>query len=307
MRDGVLSGLEYFEKRNKELREIKDRLVRELNRVTQINRELEENINTFMKKINVTNDESDELKHKLDRMEKENIRLQEQAAEEWRSRKKAEELYVQFQASSAEISKSLKEDLEHKDTELKNLKKKLELYAKDNSVGIKEDKEVYAELHSRIESLLKDNKLVVSENDLLKNQSNKLKVEVENLKTQVGEKNSELERQFSRFLTLKKSFNDIREENERLKNRTFAPANITWPRDAGRVLPPTSGASAAHAAGSTSVSSLNSTTTGRSTQPQCRLPPAQPYGGRRRGVPEGKGMPESRGMPESSLPPVPFR
>lgn len=235
MKDGILVGLEYFEKRNKELREIKNKLIHELDRIMKVNKEMEGKIENISKRLTYANSENDELKGKLDQIEKENARLQDQALSEWTSRVKTEEMYSELNASSKEEIKTLHGHVVTRDSEIKALKLKVDTLMQNSSM---DSKDMLIELQTKMDSLREEVRRLTMENDVFKDQNNKITADLDNAKRQVTDKKAELDRQFDRFLTLKKSFNDIMEENDRLK-QTIKPqrvrgnnaANVTWPRD----------------------------------------------------------------------------
>ena len=233
MRDGILNGLDYFQKRNHELREVKNKVVHELDRVMKVNQDLQQRIQEVVKRSDGVNLENEELKGKMDQIEKENIRLQDQALSEWTSRIKAEELFIELQAHSQRELKSVRVDLDSKEEELEALRSSHGNYTKISNKEGGDLQELQVELFTKIEALKEDVKRLTTENDQVRETHRKMADEQDNLKRYVAERNAELERQFNRFLSLKKSFNDVVEENERLKLRgrdnLNNTANNTWP------------------------------------------------------------------------------
>ena len=255
-RQDVLSGLEYFERKATDFKELYNQSQHALDRLRRQNSELDEQVKKLESDNKQLWGESDELKIRLDASEKENSILQNQAITEWQSRVKLEEMYVELQRDSDKEIASLKEKLSERSMVGKSVHNvelrmgvggdKVDgiLHAKEHPKGGLSDDQF--ELMHSISRLQDDLKKLTREKDSLADHNGRLHQNIADLKSAFREKNQELESQQKRFLSLKKSFNDLSDENEKLKIQMRARgassqlhptreqianvlANSTWP------------------------------------------------------------------------------
>ena len=252
-KNSVISGIEYFERKNWELKELNNRVLRELERVLRLNHELEETIRKLMEDNQMMDVSVDEYKIKHDLVEKENSKLQEQAMSQWSSRIKAEEMHAEDQRDAKQEVIRMRQELQEKNEEIKRIlaqQEALKGKQKDSSTAEKSKSSTGTSSKSHASSNAGDNfellhKISRLEDDILKIRSEKdgvtdtnkrLKLELDTLKSKSQQQGAELETQYKRFLSLKKNFNDLLDENEKLKGRMRSRrdsnpsiSNQTWP------------------------------------------------------------------------------
>ncbi len=255
-RQDILAGLQYFESNNAELKDLNNRLVQELDRVNAANEDLENRLRRSQQENQQLRDDLEESKIKLDQQGKENMRLEDQAHSQWRSRIKLEEMYCEFRKESEAELKQLRESLHMARKNLQqvptpspqpNQKVKfgdstsgsgsrlddVSVSKKDPHVrqGLADDN---LELLHKLRQLEEDLSRLNRDKDSAVDNNGRLKQEIADLKSALKVKSHELDGQYKRFLSLKKSFNDLADENEKLKIQLRGRgkgsiANSTWP------------------------------------------------------------------------------
>ncbi|KAK2167615.1 hypothetical protein LSH36_26g14020 [Paralvinella palmiformis] len=260
-RQDILSGLEYFERKADDLKDLYNRSQREIERLKVCNDDLECRLKTLSIEMSDLMAESDELKIKLDGSEKENSILQDQAVSEWRGRVKAEEMYYELQRDlEREIAILKKTARRQEDAERRSGPDAGDKTAPSGGTkpsGSRVEKEAAKqilsdetfELKHSVASLTEEIRRLGREKEGILENNGRLVQELDDVRRILNKKDQELESQVKRFLSLKKSFNNLVEENDTLKAQlrvrgigqphgtreqiTNQLASCTWP--AGKV------------------------------------------------------------------------
>lgn len=241
----IINGIEYFEKKNSEMKTINNRILVELERVTRLNHQLEERLKLTSERQQEIVSDNDELKIRLDQREKEHDRLKEQAMTQWQARIKADEMFMELKRDSDVEIRKLKALLSAKESELARVVTSAAQKEKSIRNSLKEpglaNKSMRANMEDHLELLHKITRLeeeivrLKTENEKERMSGKKNKDEADGLKTKLKEHGTELDSQYKRFLSLKKNFNDLRDENEKLKLQLRGRRNInpnnTWPKN----------------------------------------------------------------------------
>ncbi|ELT98836.1 hypothetical protein CAPTEDRAFT_226946 [Capitella teleta] len=211
----ILHGLEYFEQRNNELKKLNKKILRDLDRMTEANKHLEDHIDELTQKYNAVLGENSELKIQLDALVKEKGRYEQQAMNDWKNKVELKEKYVVMQNSAEKELVKLRERIDQQNKQLQSsapeeTSRQLQLTVtqlQDEIHKMNIDREKGLESHERLQR------------------------EMNELQDVHRQKVTELEAQYKRFLSLKKSFNDLLEEHEALKksNSTKMLGSSTWP------------------------------------------------------------------------------
>ena len=240
----IINGIEYFERKNAEMKQINNKILAELERVKRLNHQLEDRLNLSSERNKELGSENDELKIRLDQREKEQDKLKEQAMTQWQARVKSDELFMELKRDSDIEIRRLKDLLATKEKEVARVisnasqkEKSLRNSMKEPGLAnksLRSNMEDHLELLHKISRLEEEVSKLKDDNEKGKEVNKKTKDESDMLKTKLKEHNTELDSQYKRFLSLKKNFNDLRDENEKLKlqlrgRRNLNP-NSTWPK-----------------------------------------------------------------------------
>ena len=234
----IISGIEYFEKKNQEMKEVNSRMLRELERIARQNAEYEDKLRREQERSKVLNAENDEMKIKLDTLEKENGRLKEESVSYWNARVKSEELYMELKRDTEKETRILRDQVETKEKEVIHLRGM-------NMKGQKHDKtskylaDDHLELLHKISRLEEEIARMKIDKERVADSNKRQKDEVDGMRKKLKEQSTELENRFSQFLVLKKSFNDLNSENEKIKSQLrtrrstqqLTVNNNTWPKN----------------------------------------------------------------------------
>ncbi len=229
-RQDILRGLEYFEDRNREMQELNHKLVQDLNRFMTHKTEMEASLDKQKGINNQFLHDNNDLQLKIDTTDKENMRLHEQAISEWHSRVKVEEICVEQQVAYDNEIKNLKELLAIREAEIVELKSALEAA----KIKAKPNRDNEIELVGKVNRLQEELSKVTKERNNERERNIKFMEKNDTLKKRLETTQAELERQINRFLSLKKSFNDLSDEKEKLKElnknrRNSVGGSNTWP------------------------------------------------------------------------------
>lgn len=208
----VLAGLEYFERKSCGLRDEANQMMQQLDAVKRANQEHEQHVLTLTKDYSRAMAENDELKIKVDSLEKENMLLQDQALNEWRSRVKAEEMYVEK-----------RRDFE---AELKRTKERHSALDKQEKVSKDSLKLKLERIQEELSQVTKDKEMAEKTNQLLKSEMLRLK---ESLCT----KEEELGKLSARVMSLKKTLAERQKESDveaKLSRPTVHQQTVASPR-----------------------------------------------------------------------------
>ena len=248
VRQDILNGLDYLERRKAELVTINGRLSVELDSMRQLNEQLRDELDETTTKLRRLDRENDDLKERLERSEKEKAQLGEQTKAEWSARVKAEEQFAELRRDGELEAKRLLDAIAEKEAELKLMESHImnnnhHLLHRSSPVDMHREA-----VDSRERSLEALHKIVRLEDDVARLEADReraatgaarLEQETAKWKGCFQEKCREFEVQVGRFQALKKSFNDLATENEKLKSqarllhtRDIGSANQTWPATA---------------------------------------------------------------------------
>lgn len=295
----ILHGLEYFDQRNNELKKLNKSLVRELERMTETNNHLEVHIEQLHKKNAIMEEENDELKIKMDGLMKENIRYEEQIRNDWSSKVELEEKYVKLKSESEKEIQALRLTIEEQSKQIKDMQNNV----KRDCDEVDGDR---MEMSLRISQLQEEIQRLGVERLRDQESHELLRKEMKDLQEVHKQKVSELEAQYKRFVSLKKSFNNLLEEHEAYKkrNRIENLGNSTWP--SGKANPLSAQIETVHLIDLPSKKKTNLPSPYKSSPYQATPPPLKPTAtGVRSKVPAGPGKNRSDGLGRSeNLPPV---
>ena len=292
----VINGIEYFEGKTRELREKNMQLARELERVSQINSHLQNQLSMTSNKVEQLLVDKSELKIQLDKREKEQDRLKEQSMIQWQANVRLEEQYLQHKRNSDSEIHKMKEVLSQKDQELERISQEV-AEAKRREAARQNAKEApmlgtqyrsnvdeQLELRHKISHLQEEMRKLEVDNEREKTGSRRHKDELEAAKVKMKEQFSELESQQKRFLTLKKNFKDLKDENDKLRlqlrnGRRGMNPNNTWPKHVD-ALPYASATRPSNHSESETVTCLDipATKFAKQTMTSSTLPSAAPNG-----------------------------
>ena len=235
----VLNGIEYFENRTEDLKSANSQMMREIERLTSLNADLENRFKDMDTRYQYLAEENDELKVKLDELTKEKMRVEEQAMDQWQGRVKVEEMYTE-----------MKRDADH---EMRNIRQELKAANQKKAAPVPEKRGTQKtrsldanamELLRKVSSLQDQLTKLQMEKATGQEVNRKLDKELSDYKVMYKDKTRELDAQYKRFLSLKKSFNDLTDEHEKLKtvfrgrgipNNTSGSGNSTWPSNKVRL------------------------------------------------------------------------
>ena len=241
----IINGIEYFERKNGDLKQLNSRIVAELDYARRLNNQLGDRLKLATERIKELSHDNDELKIRLDQREKDYDRSKEQAMTQWHARVKSDELYMELKRDSDVELRRLKDALAAKEKEIARVvtsasqkEKAIRNSVKEPSIAnksLRANMEDHLELLHKIARLEEENSKLKSDNDKEKVTSKKNKDEAEMLRGKLKEHSTELDSQYKRFLSLKKNFNDLRDEHEKLKlqlrSRRSLNPNNTWPKN----------------------------------------------------------------------------
>ena len=167
---------------------------------------------------------------------------------QWQARIRSEEQYIALKRDSDEEMSRVKDLLAQRTHDVERMSREAAEARKEKAVrqNMKEapllgkqhrsNVEEQLELLHKIARLEEEISKLRLEQEREKKGSRRHKDEIEAARTKMREQFSELESQQKRFLSLKKNFNDLRDENEKLRlqlrnGRRSVNPNNTWPKN----------------------------------------------------------------------------
>ena len=234
VKQDVLSALEYFEKRKDEMYDLNRRIMHELQKVIKCNQELEDQIWKLEEQNKSILNDNSELRIEMDKYQNEKKMSEEQSVHQWREKVSLEEMFCEFKNSKQKEIDNLSKTLESKEVEIKQLKGIINESKKNTNNN--DTKEMELQYLSDIGRLKEELKTCRVDRDNERQHRSQLSTELACLRQQMAAQQNELEKQMNRFLSLKKSFNELHCEKEKLshlsrsrRNSVDGNASSTWP------------------------------------------------------------------------------
>jgi len=223
IRQDIINGVNYLEKRNDELVDINKHLRVDIESVSLTNERLRDEIFESERRYQKLEIENDEWKIQQDGAEKEKARLKEQIVQEWTGRVKAEELLMEAKRDG--------------EAEIRTLRDQLATLSSTSATDI--DFKAQA-LEHKVARLGEKIERMKAEKDRDSETAARMESQLVDWKVRFDDKCVELDAHVQRFVSLKKSFNGLLAENERLQAKivssgqsggggNYKGPNSTWP------------------------------------------------------------------------------
>jgi len=214
IRQEIWNGLDFLERRNQVLRSSNARLIGEVEMLNRENARIRQAIEETERRLISAESLNEELKTQLDQLGKENSVLNEKALGEWKLRVGAEEKYVEEKRRSDEEVKSLKDEVERKNAEIKLMEIIIQNNNTSDDIAIDSEDLKRRKEDVRTEEDIRDlvNRFTMLQTtvDAVRNERNRLAGEVSHLSTEATMWRERFEAKCSEFDVLAAQFESLR-------------------------------------------------------------------------------------------------